>query len=92
MRHHQLDILVLEALSVNLLIIVLLLLLLFSTLNSLAGLAVGVVVAGVVVVTTLGGKGLSSGLLGSRVQVLNLSLTEDANMIVSYTRSSTQRL
>lgn len=69
--HDELDVLVLNALGVDLLIIVLLL---------LSGLlAVAVVVAGVVVVVSGAvGELLSSGGLGAGVQVLNLSLTEDA--------------
>jgi hypothetical protein len=43
----------------------------------------GVVVTGVVVLTTSLGELLSSSLLGSGVQVLNLSLTEDAGDDIS---------
>lgn len=43
----------------------------------------GVVVTGVVVLTTGLGELLSSSLLGGGVQVLNLGLTEDAGQIIS---------
>jgi hypothetical protein len=69
--HDEFDILVLDALGVDLLVVILLLL------GSL--LAVAVVVAGVVVVVRGGvGELLGSGSLGAGVEVLDLGLTEDA--------------
>lgn len=78
----QLDVLVLQTLSIDLLVIVIVvllgLLLLLTSLDGLAGLAVAVVVTSVVVLTTSLGELCGSGLLSGRVQVLNLGLTEDA--------------
>lgn len=79
----QLDVLVLQTLSIDLLVIVIvvllgLLLLLLTSLDGLAGLAVAVVVTSVVVLATSLGELCGSGLLSGRVQVLNLGLTEDA--------------
>lgn len=79
MGHDELDVLILNTLSIDLLTIVLLFLLgllVVTTLNSLAGLAV--VVASVVVLGS--GELLSSSSLGGGVQVLNLGLTEDATV------------
>lgn len=77
--HDELNVLVLEALGVNLLIVILFLLLgVAAALDGLGVLAVAVVVTGVVVLATTLGQLLGSGLLGGRVQVLNLGLTEDA--------------
>jgi hypothetical protein len=71
--HDELDVLVLDTLGVDLLVVILLLLLLGGLLT--------VGVAGVVVVVVVGGGSgdlLSSGGLGTSVQVLDLSLAEDA--------------
>jgi hypothetical protein len=69
--HDEFNVLVLDTLGVDLLVVILLL---------LSGLlAVAVVVAGVVVVVGGAvGELLSSGCLGTSVQVLDLSLAEDA--------------
>lgn len=76
--HDELNVLVLDALGVNLLAVILLLLLLGVV--GLVGVAVaGVVVAGVVVLGgALGGELGSGGLLSGSGGVLNLGLTEDA--------------
>jgi hypothetical protein len=79
--HDQLDVLVLKTSSINLLLIFFLLLLGIS-LDSLALVLVGVVVASVVVtgvvVSLRGSELLSGGSLGLGVEVLDLSLTENA--------------
>jgi hypothetical protein len=81
--HDELDVLGLETSVVDLLTIVLLLLLGLGTLDGLALVTlVGVVVAGVVV-GGLAGELLGSLGLGLGVEVLNLSLTEDAVLRVS---------
>jgi len=72
--HDELNVLVLNALSVNLFLIVLLFL-------GCGLLAVAVVVAGVVVVVSSVGKLLGSGGLGAGVEVLNLGLAEDAGKL-----------
>lgn len=74
--HDKLDILVLNALGVDLLAVILLLLLLGIGVGGLAGL--GVAVARVVVLTTGSGELLGGSLLGSGVEVLDLGLAEDA--------------
>lgn len=82
--HDELDVLGLETLIINLLVVILLLLIVLVVLLVLDGLVLMVVIvvvimAGVVVGRSLGiGELLSSGGLGLRVQVLDLSLTEDA--------------
>jgi hypothetical protein len=83
--HDQLDILSLQPGLINLLAVVILLLLLgLDSLRSLALTLGAVVVTGVVVTSSLSVGELSSGgLLGLRVQVLDLSLTKDATQIVS---------
>lgn len=68
--HDELNVLVLDALGVDLLLVILLL---------LGGLlAVAVVVAGMVVVVGSVGELLGGGRLGAGVEVLNLGLAEDA--------------
>lgn len=76
--HDELDVLILQAVSVDLLsvIVIILLLLVLLSLGGLDGLAgLAVVVAGVVLSTGSGKLG-SGGLLGGVVDVLNLGLTE----------------
>ena len=74
--HDELDILVLDALSIYLLAIVFLLLL--GCLALVVVVAIVVAVAGVVVVvSTSAGKLLGSSGLGAGIEVLNLSLAED---------------
>lgn len=82
MGHDQLNVLILKSISIDFLVIVFIVLLAVGTLDGLAGLAVAVVVAGVVVVTTRSGERLSRSLLGRRVQILDLGFTEDANVLV----------
>ena len=85
---NQLDILVLQAVGVHFLVVIVIVLLSLSTLDGLAGLAVAVVVvvivAGVVVLAARLSELGGSGLLGSRVQILDLGLTEDTNRCISY--------
>lgn len=80
--HNELDVLGLETRIIDLLTVILLLLNLLLGLLVLAllvSVVVVVVVAGVVVTLLLGlGELLGGGSLGLRVQVLDLSLTEDA--------------
>jgi hypothetical protein len=94
--HDQLNILVLEARSINLLSVILVLILLIITgINSLA-LSVSVIVVVVVIVARMIMSGVvvslsSSELLGSRslslgVKILNLGLTEDARCLVRIAR------
>lgn len=82
--HDQLDILVLQTSSIDLLSIVLVLILLvIASVNSLAlAVVVGVIVASVVVsgviMSLLGGQLLGSGGLGLGVEILDLGFAEDA--------------
>lgn len=76
--HDQLDVLVLDAIGVDLLIVVVVLFLLLGV--TVLGVAVaGVVVTGVLTTlsSSLGGNLLGSGGLGSGVDVLDLGLTKD---------------
>lgn len=82
--HDELDVLGLKAGVVDLLAIVLLLLLLLGTLDGLALVTLGGVVVAGVVVGGLAGELLGSLGLGLGVEVLNLGLTEDAVLQVSY--------
>lgn len=81
--HDKLDVLGLETSVVDLLAIVLLLLLLLGTLDGLALVTLGGVVVAGVVVGGLAGELLGSLGLGLGVEVLNLSLTENAVLQVS---------
>lgn len=75
MGHDELDVLVFDPCSINLLAIVLLLLLLGLLVLVVVA---GVVVAGVVVLSALAGELLGGSSLGASVEVLNLGLAEDA--------------
>jgi hypothetical protein len=83
--HDELDVLGLETSVVDLLAIVLLLLLGLGALDGLALVTLGGVVVAGVVVGGLAGKLLGSLGLSLGVEVLNLSLTEDAVLRVSKT-------
>jgi hypothetical protein len=81
--HDQLDILVLQTSSINLLSLILVFILLVTGVDGLAlAVVVGVVVASVVmssvVVGLLGSQLLSGRGLGLGVEILDLGLTEDA--------------
>jgi len=76
--HDELNVLGLKASVVDLLAIILLLLLLLGTLDGLALVTLGGVVVAGVVVGGLAGELLGSLSLGLGVEVLNLSLTENA--------------
>lgn len=83
MGHDQLDILVLQTSSINLLSLILVFILLVTGVDGLAlAVVVGVVVASVVmssvVVGLLGSQLLSGRGLGLGVEILDLGLTEDA--------------
>lgn len=81
MGHDEFDVLLLDALGVDLVLLVFLLLLGIISCGSSARLAVAV--AGVVVVSALACKLLGGGSLGAGVQVLNLGLAEDAVSTIS---------
>lgn len=90
--HDKLDVLGLKTGVVDLLTIVLLLLLGLSTSDGLALVALGGVVVASVLVGGLGGELLGSLGLGLGVEVLDLSLTEDAVPCVSIDSPSNQSL
>ena len=79
--HDELDVLILDAVGINLFFVVIVLLLSITALARLARLAVAV--AGVVVVGALAGELLSGSRLGRGVEVLDLRLAEDAALMLA---------